>query len=172
MLSIIVAMDANGLIGSNNKLPWHLPQDLRYFKKVTEEKTVVMGRKTYESIGKPLPNRENVILTRDKNYMVDGCSVIFDKDELNHDGKDVFVIGGSEIFSLFLNDAQKLYITHIDDVFSGDCYFPNIDFNSWQKLYKIDGIKDEKNPHNYHFSVYRKKVIKNSYKYIYWEDEL
>ena len=172
MLSIIVAIDMNNVIGNKNKLPWHIPEDLKYFKKITEGKTVVMGRKTYESIGKPLPNRENVILTRDKDYEVDGCKVILSKDELEHEGKDVFIIGGSEIFKLFLGDIEKLYITHIQDVFSGDCYFPTISSDDWQEIYKIEGIKNEKNPYNYHFSIYNKKVINQPYTRIYWKDEL
>jgi dihydrofolate reductase len=145
---------------------------LKYFKKTTEGKTVVMGRKTYESIGRPLPNRENIILTRDRNYVVDGCKVIHNKEELNHDGKDVFIIGGSEIFKLFFNDVDKMYVTHIQDVFEGDSYFHHLNHNDWQELYRIDGIRNKDNPYHYHFSVYQKKVIKEPYKRIYWIDEL
>jgi dihydrofolate reductase len=170
MLSIIVAMDSNNLIGSQNKLPWHIPEDLRYFKKITQGKTVLMGRKTYESIGKALPDRENIVLTRDRSYVAEGCIVIHNKEDLNYTEKDVFIIGGSEIFNLFLNEVEKLYITHIDDVFSGDSYFPQINTNEWQKLYVIDGIRNEKNPYKYNFSVY-KRVINETYSRIYWLDE-
>jgi dihydrofolate reductase len=172
MLSIIVAIDINNAIGNKNKLPWKLPEDLRYFKKVTEGKTVVMGRKTYESIGKPLPNRENIILTRDHDYVADGCTVIHSKDELFHEGKSVFVIGGSEIFKLFLNDIDKMYITHIQDVFDADSYFPTINHNNWQELYRVDGLRNKENPYDYHFSVYQRKVINEPYVRIYWKDEL
>jgi dihydrofolate reductase len=156
MLSIIVAMDLNGLIGCKNNLPWHIPEDLKYFKEITKGKTVVMGRKTYESIGRPLPNRENIILTRDKNYFIDNCSVVHNKEEINHFNKEVFIIGGSEIFDLFLKDVDRFYITHIDFVFDGDVYFPNIDFSSLKEVSKIYGNKDKLIDFNYHFSLYEK----------------
>jgi dihydrofolate reductase len=156
MLAIIVAMDNNNLIGTNNSLPWHLPADLQYFKQTTLGKTVVMGRKTYQSIGKPLPNRKNVILTRDVNFSVDGCEIIHSLDELkNYKNDDVFIIGGSNLYTQTLALANKLYITKIDYEFKGDAYFPKID-NSWNLISNNKHLKDEKNLYNYDFQIFQR----------------
>jgi dihydrofolate reductase len=128
-LSIIVAMDKQGLIGKGNELPWHLPEDLRYFKKTTSGKVVVMGRKTFESIGKPLPNRHNVVFTRDKQ------KYDFNKDlltyqtvesiiEWSNEGMDIFIIGGSQIYGQFYPYCDNLYITYVNDIYEGDTKFP------------------------------------------------
>jgi dihydrofolate reductase len=156
MLAIIVAMDNNNLIGTNNSLPWHLPADLQYFKQTTLGKTVVMGRKTYQSIGKPLPNRKNVILTRDVNFSVDGCEIIHSLYELkNYKNDDVFIIGGSNLYTQTLALANKLYITKIDYEFKGDAYFPKID-NSWNLISNNKHLKDEKNLYNYDFQIFQR----------------
>ncbi|MNC02600.1 Dihydrofolate reductase [compost metagenome] len=149
-------MDKNGLIGDHGKLPWSLPADLAYFKQKTMGYPVIMGRKTYESIGKPLPGRENIILTRDKDFKADGCNVVNESFKLQFRSDVGFVIGGSEIFSMYLDEADKLFITHIDYEFTGDTYFPEIDFGKWEIELKINGIKDEKNPYDYYFAVYKR----------------
>lgn len=173
MISLIVAMDKNGLIGRDNQLPWNLPSDLKYFKEVTSGGIVVMGRKTYESIGRPLPNRDNIILTRDRDYKADGCIVVHGVEEINHQDKEVFVIGGNEIFKLFLDQASKLYITHIEHEFEGDTYFPPVDFSEWVQTTRKQGTLDDKNKYLHFFSIYEKNiVIKNKYKCIVWADEL
>lgn len=161
--NIIVAMDKNGLIGNNNQLPWSLPEDLSYFKKVTSGYPIIMGRKTYESIGKPLPYRENIIITRDKNYKVDGCTIIHHVSDLDFRNDTGFVIGGSEIFKLFLLKINKLYITEIDCEFKGDTYFPKINLKSdWNLISSIKGIKNEKNPYDYYFNIYDRLTKKES----------
>ena len=127
MISLIAAMGGNRVIGNNNSMPWRLPKDLAYFKKLTLGNTVVMGRKTFESIGKPLAGRKNIILTRDKGYTREGCLVVHSIEEALKEIKDEqesFIIGGGEIYSIFLPYANKLYITYIDHEFQGDTYFP------------------------------------------------
>lgn len=160
MISLIVAMDQHRLIGKDNQLPWHIPQDLAYFKKVTMNHKIIMGRKTFESIGRPLPGRENIILTRDKTYTQEGCTILHSIDEIigmsTHSDEELFVIGGAEIFKEILPVSDRLYITKIDHVFEGDTYFPNINETEWKKVSVEKGIKDEKNPYDYQFVVYEK----------------
>lgn len=125
MLSFIVAMDENNVIGKDNDLPWYLPNDLKYFKKMTSGHTIIMGRKTFESIGRPLPNRKNIVLTRDQQYKAEGCTVIHSVDELEsylHED-EVFLIGGAELFKTTLPKADRLYITRIHATFDGDTFF-------------------------------------------------
>ncbi len=133
-LSLITAFDKNQLIGNGNALPWNIPEDLAYFKKLTSGNTIVMGRKTYESIGRPLPNRRNIILSRNISSSPD-VEVFNDYQQILQlsVNEPIFVIGGSEIYRLFLPFANALYITYIDDEFQGDTYFPPINFDNWVK---------------------------------------
>lgn len=127
MISLIVAMSSNSVIGKDNKLPWSIPEDLRYFKDITTGHTVIMGRKTYESIGKALPNRRNIILTQNRDFLAEGCTVVHSVNEvwqLFNREEEIFVIGGSEIYHLFLPFASKLYITQIHAEIEGDTFFP------------------------------------------------
>ncbi|MFD3450075.1 dihydrofolate reductase [Microbacteriaceae bacterium 4G12] len=160
MISLMVAMDQNRVIGRNNDLPWRLPADLAYFKRVTMGHPIVMGRKTFESIGRPLPGRENIVVTRNKEYEAAGCKVIHSLKDLLERPKqreeELFIIGGAEIFKEALPVADRLYITHIDEVFEGDTYFPEIANEQWHIVSKEKGIKDESNPYNYYFTVYEK----------------
>lgn len=153
MLSIIVAMDTNNLIGNNNALPWHLPADLAYFKRTTTGFPVIMGRKTYESIGFPLPQRENIILTRDDAYEVKGCSTITSLDDIPR--TDAFIIGGSTIYTQTLAHVDRLYITRIHHEFTGDAYFPAIS-EEWQLSSEEHHTKDEHNAYDYSFLIYTK----------------
>jgi dihydrofolate reductase len=159
MISFIVAMDQNRVIGKDNQLPWHLPEDLKYFKKVTIGHPIVMGRKTFESIGRPLPGRENIILTRNETYRPEGCKIINSIDDLkqisNDYDEEVFVIGGAEIFKQTFHLADKLYITVIDEQFEGDTFFPNFD-NEWKLISKMKGIKNDKNRYDYYFCEYER----------------
>jgi len=159
MISLILAMDKNNLIGNKNGLPWRLPADLAYFKKITMGHTVIMGRKTYESIGRLLPGRENVILTRDKNFTAEGCTICNTLDDALKFGQDeeAFVIGGADIYSQFLPHARKLYITKIDEAFEGDTYFDEIDFSQWRLVSKQEGTRDEKNPYTYCWLIYERE---------------
>lgn len=156
MISIIAAVAKNNVIGKRNALPWYLPEDLKRFRKLTTGKTVLMGRKTFESIidklDKPLPNRKNVVITRDADYKVpEGVMVLHDinsafealKDE------DVFIIGGGEIYNQTINMADKLYITHVNAEHDGDVFFPEIDPKVWQKV--------EDDPHDgFSFATYKR----------------
>ncbi len=154
-------MDKNRVIGKDNDLPWRLPADLAYFKKVTMGHPIVMGRKTYESIGRPLPGRENIIITRNQNYSAEGCTVLHSLDDvkkvIDDSTKEVFIIGGAEIFKEAFPIADKLYITHIDEAFEGDTYFPAFSDQEWKEVSREKGVKDEKNPYDYYFSVYERK---------------
>ncbi|TWI60090.1 dihydrofolate reductase [Halalkalibacter nanhaiisediminis] len=159
MMSFIVAMDKNRVIGKDNQLPWHLPSDLAYFKKITSKNTIIMGRKTFESIGRPLPKRRNIILTRNQDFQAEGCEVIHDTQavvELCKQENECFVIGGSELFSLFFEDVDRLYITYINEEFPGDTYFPEMKESEWQLLSAEQGTVDEKNHYRHEFRVYER----------------
>ncbi|MGG0187742.1 dihydrofolate reductase [Bacillus rhizoplanae] len=160
MISLLVAMDKNRLIGKDNQLPWHLPADLAYFKKVTMGHPIIMGRKTFESIGRPLPGRTNIILTRNKNYEMEGCEVIHSIDDVQkmdeQMNEEIFVIGGAEIFKEVLPFADRLYITKIEEVFEGDTFFPEINYDEWKEISVEQGVTDEKNPYTYAYHVYGK----------------
>lgn len=139
MLSLIAAMSQNHVIGKDNKLIWHLPQDLQRFKELTSYHTIIMGRKTFESLGRVLPNRKHVVLTRDKNYHVDDENVIIvhdisELDEYISSYEECFVIGGESIYRLLMPYANKLYITKIYKDFKGDAFFPKIDSKIWTVL--------------------------------------
>jgi len=132
MIAIIVAKSKNNVIGSNGSIPWNVPKDLKYFKELTEGNTVIMGRKTYESLpkdNKPLPNRINIVITRDSNFTANGCIVVSSIEEaiLKVDNrKDTFIIGGGEIYKQAINFVDKIYITEINGEFEGDTYFPEL----------------------------------------------
>ena len=149
-ISFVAAVAKNNVIGKENDLPWDLPEDLKHFKEITSGGTVLMGRKTFESImsrnGKPLPNRVNVVLTRDKNYKAPvGVLVFNDVDEAlgKLDCEELFVIGGGQIYELFMDRADKLYVTHVDQEIDGDVFFPPIDWDLWKIVDEIahDGYK-------------------------------
>ncbi|XXM74258.1 dihydrofolate reductase [Lysinibacillus sphaericus] len=161
MISFIVAMDSKSAIGKNNELPWHLPADLAFFKKTTMGKPIIMGRKTFESIGRPLPGRENIVITRDEDYVAEGCNVIHDLEkitELDEDqDEEIFVIGGAEIFNEMLPYADRLYVTRIEEEFEGDTFFPPVNKEEWELKSKEKGPKDDKNPYDYYFMTYDRK---------------
>lgn len=156
MISIIVATSKNRVIGNNNSLIWKLPSDLKRFKQITTDNTIVMGRKTYESIGKPLPNRRNIIITRDTNYLVDNCEIVNSLEEaLMLCNNDCFIIGGGEIYKQSIDIADKIYLTLVQEDFEGDTYFPEIG-KEWTKVFREDFEPDEKNVHRYSFIDYEK----------------
>lgn len=156
MIALIACMDRNRLIGQGNKLPWHLPAELKFFKATTMGHTVVMGRKTFESIGKPLPGRHNIVLTRDKSYQAEGVEIVYSLEDVLKREEDMFIIGGAHIYEQFMPHADKLYITRIEAEFAGDAYFPEID-SSWQLVKSEPGVTDEQNPYPYSFNTYEKK---------------
>lgn len=161
MISFLWAEDENHLIGRNNDLPWRIPADLKYFKETTLGHPIVMGRKTYESIGKALPGRTNVILTRDESFEADGCIIFHTKDELlkwsKEQQKEIFITGGAEIYRLFMDVVDRLYVTKILHTFEGDTYFPEVNWDNWSLISSKPGVKDEKNPYDYEFRIYERK---------------
>ena len=159
MISIVAAVAKNLVIGKDGAIPWKLPNDVSFFVKITTGCPVVMGRKTFESIGKPLKNRTNIILTRDESYKQEGCLVYSDIKKVVEDfgDKNLMVIGGQEIYRQFLPYTDKLYITYIDKEFEGDTFFPEFRNGDWIKESEEKGIKDENNPYDYYFQVFTKK---------------
>lgn len=157
-LSILVAHDQNRVIGKDNQLPWHLPNDLKHVKKLSTGNTLVMGRKTYDSIGKPLPNRRNVVLTRDASFHPEGVDVIHSLDEINDLPGHVFIFGGQTLFEEFIDKVDDMYITVIEDKFQGDTFFPPYTFEDWEVASAVKGELDEKNtiPHTF-LHLVRKK---------------
>ena len=155
-LSLIVAMDNNGVIGANGDLPWQLSADLQNFKKITMGKPIVMGRKTHESIGRPLPGRENIILTRDSNYQAEGCTVFQSLNEIFKHCKDVeevMITGGAEIYKHTLEQVSHLYLTEVHTEIEGDTFFPEFDKGDWLEIERKDHSADEKNEYDYSFVV-------------------
>lgn len=156
MISLIVAYARNQVIGKDGDMPWHLPADLKNVKELTTGKTIVMGRKTFESIGKPLPNRKNVVLTRSQDFHPEGVDVVHTKEEVLGMG-DVIIFGGAEIYRQFLDVVDRLYITEIDLETEGDTFFPAWDRDAYILVDKREGIMDEKNVHPHAFYVYERK---------------
>ncbi|HEY4602467.1 MAG TPA: dihydrofolate reductase [Cerasibacillus sp.] len=160
MISFVVAMGSNHVIGHNNKMPWHLPKDLKHFKETTTGHTIIMGRKTFESIGRPLPNRKNVVITTDKQIdlpesveKVNDINTILNWNQDNPN-ETYFIIGGGTIYRQMLPYADRLYITLIDQAFQGDTFFPDFDKQAWKLTKKVRGEKDNKNPYDYYFLQY------------------
>jgi len=154
MIKIIVATSKNRVIGNNNQLIWKLSSDLKRFKELTTGNPVVMGRKTYESIGRPLPNRRNIIITRNSEYEIDGCEIVSSLEEaLLLTNNNCFIIGGGEIYKQSLDIADKIYLTLVDKDFEGDTTFPELG-KEWAKIKQDDFESDDKNEYNYSFIEY------------------
>lgn len=156
-LSLIVAMDNNGVIGRDGGLPWHLPADLGYFRDITMGKPIIMGRKTYESIGRPLPGRRNIVVTRNADYKVPGCEVVNSiaaAEALASAAEEVMMIGGATLYVDTLPIADRLYITEVDAEVEGDARFPAIDHEEWQEISRSAFSANEKNNFDYSFVVY------------------
>lgn len=150
-LSILVAHDQQRVIGLNNQLPWHLPSDLKHVKSLTTGNTLVMGRATFESIGKPLPNRRNVVLTRNKSFKPEGVDVIYSFEEIYDLPGHVFIFGGQSLFEEMIDKVDDMYITVIEDKYNGDTFFPPYTFKDWEVASSNKGVLDEKNtiPHTF-----------------------
>ena len=166
-LSMIVAMDKKGLIGRNNDLPWSLPEDLNYFKRTTTGKTVVMGRKTYESLKRLLPQRKNIILTRNENLHVDGATVLTNISEVLKlaETGDVFVIGGKEIYELLFPYVTTCYITHVENEYAGDTFL-SLNLQDFIEISREKGLKNEKNNEDYFYTVYTREKTFNKTSFI------
>jgi dihydrofolate reductase len=160
-LSLIVAMSANRVIGCDNKMPWHLSADLKRFRMITMNSPILMGRKTFESIGKPLDGRTNLILSKNPTYQPDGC-LVFDSLEMalekaQNFGDELFIIGGATLYEIALPFAERLYLTDIQAEFDGDTFFPEIDFDDWNEMACEHITNDEKVPFSYRFLTLEKK---------------
>ena len=156
MISLIVAYAKGQVIGKDGDMPWQLPADLKNVKELTTGKTIVMGRKTFESIGKPLPNRRNVVLTRSRDFHPEGVDVVHTKEEVMALG-DVIIFGGAEIYRQFLDVVDRLYITEIDLETEGDTFFPEWDREAYTMVDKREGIVDEKNQVAHTFYTFDRK---------------
>jgi len=170
LVSAIVAMDKNKVIGVNNKIPWYLPSDFRYFKRKTTEHHIIMGRKCFDSIGKPLPNRTNIILTRNPYFIATSCLVYHSIEEAlgfayDNDEEECFIIGGTEIYKLAWPYLDKLYITEVDTAVATKeddevIYFPDFTMEEWGLISSREKPSDEKNEFAYTFKVYEKIAAK------------
>ncbi len=160
IISLVAAAGNNNVIGGNNKLLWRMPTDMKFFMNLTMNHCVIMGRKTYESFGKPLKNRRNIIVTRDKTFLVAGCEVVHSLDEAISTvkgEKEVFIIGGAEIYRQSMDIANKIYLTRVYGDFEGDAYFPDINHEKWAQTLISEHPADEKNPYPFAFLEYIKK---------------
>ena len=160
-LSIIVAASKNNVIGVNNKLPWNLPADLKFFKEKTMGHTIIMGRKTFESIGKALPGRKSIVISRQHSYTAEGCIVVQSMEEailkIDKDETESFIIGGTEIFNISIDMVNRIYLTRINENFEGDSFFGELDKEKWNLIGKEVFEPDLKNKYEYSFEVWDKK---------------
>jgi dihydrofolate reductase len=162
-ISLIAALAHNRVIGKGNQLPWHMPADLQYFKRVTMGKPIVMGRKSYASIGRPLPGRRNIVITQQVGYQAPGCDVVHSLAEAIHlveqsSASEAMVIGGAQIFTQAMSQATRLYLTYIDADIEGDVFFPEFDIQQWHEVSREAHAADAKNPYDYTFTVLRKAI--------------
>jgi dihydrofolate reductase len=164
-LAIIVAAAENGVIGRNNSLPWHLPEDLRYFKRVTMGKPIVMGRKTFESIGRPLPGRTNIVISRNTGFSAPGVKVVASLDDAlalgediadNHGAPEIVIIGGAEIYRLAMPRADRLYITEVHASVAGDALLPSVNWPDWREVSRERHPASADNPYDYSFVLYER----------------
>ncbi len=158
-ISIIAAVAQNNAIGLNNQLIWHLPADLQFFKKTTLNSTIIMGRKTFESIGKALPKRKNIVISSNANFLAPGCLLVTNLKEAiaNADSEEVFIVGGANIYAQSMHLTHKLYITRVHHDFEGDTFFPAIDPNIWLETGREDHFIDDNHAYNFSFITYEKK---------------
>lgn len=163
--SMIVAMAKNGVIGRNNKLPWYLPEDLKYFKRVTLGKPVIMGRLTYESIGRPLPGRMNIVVTRNKDWQADGVVAVSSLQEafvraeaqaVLDDVDELMIIGGAQLYNLAAPEVDRIYLTEVHAAVDGDAHFNAVDWALWREIAREDFAAVEPNPYDYSFVVYER----------------
>ncbi len=161
-LTILVAKSENNVIGNDNELIWHLPNDLKRFKQLTTGHPIIMGRKTYESIGKPLPNRTNIVITRNREWNPEGVLVVNSLTEAIEKGREldaeIYIIGGGNIYEQAMDWADVLEVTEVHQSFEGDTKFPEIDLKIWKEVFRENFKKDEKNEFDYSFVTYKRKL--------------
>ncbi len=159
-VSLVVAASKNNVIGRDGELPWHLPEDLRHFKRITTGKPVIMGRKTFESIGRPLPDRHNIVMTRDPDYAAEGCDVVDSVAEaldVAGDADEVMVIGGGQVYRDFLPRADRIYMTRVQAEVQGDTRFPRIEGNVWRLVSAEHHAADEKHEFAFEMLVFERR---------------
>ena len=164
IISLVVAASENNVIGKDNKLLWHLPNDMRFFKNTTWAMPVIMGRKTFDSLGKPLTGRTNIVITRQKNWKSDGVKTVKSLDQAiiaatETDAKEAFVIGGGEIFDQSIQRAQRLFLTRVHTVIEGDTFFPEINAKHWKLASNLHFEADEKHAFSYSFQVWENNKV-------------
>ena len=160
IISIIVAMDKKGVIGHEGDLPWHLSVDLKHFKAITMGKPLIMGRKTHESIGRPLPGRKNIIMTHSSGFIAEGCTVVHSLDDAFQaagDANEVMIMGGAGLYEQSLERANRLYLTEVHADISGDVYFPEFNKDDWIEIEREDHSADDKNDFDFSFVVMERK---------------
>lgn len=167
-LTLIVAAAQNDVIGKNNQLPWHLPRDLAYFKRITTGSPIIMGRKTYESIGFALPNRLNIVITRNTDYHLDDAEIVHDLNDaialakrLQPDAKEIHIIGGASIFAAALPLIDKMYLNRVLADIEGDTFLPSIDWSHWRLVEQTHYAADKKNSYSLNCEVYQRKPLAN-----------
>jgi dihydrofolate reductase len=161
LITLIVAVADNGVIGRENSLPWHLPEDLKRFKRLTMGKPMVMGRKTFESIGKPLPGRRNIVMTREPNYRREGVEVVHGTDEAlaaTAEASEIMVIGGAELFRPFLPHAGRVHLTRVHGAIDGDVMWPALDIRQWEVIERERHEADERHAYAMTFEVWEKRT--------------
>ncbi len=165
-ISIIAALGNNRIIGNKNSLPWSLPSDMEHFKKLTLGKPIIMGQKTFESIGRALPDRENIVLSKDLDCSIPGCQIAHSLDEavklaekssLGKKSQEVMICGGASVYAQYLPRADRMYLTFIDGDFEGDVFFPEFDASEWQEVERVSCQPDQKNRYGYSFVVLERK---------------
>jgi dihydrofolate reductase len=164
LVSAIVAVGHNNVIGNGNQIPWYLPADLKYFKRTTLGHCVIMGRKSFRSIGRPLPKRTNIVVTRDPFFTADGIVVVHSIEEalsyaFDQGETEAFIIGGGELYRQTQNVWDRLYLTEVDVDVPGEVYFPKIDMTEWREKWAEPHVADEKNEHNYVFKLYERVLV-------------
>jgi dihydrofolate reductase len=159
-LSLVVAASSNNVIGRDGGLPWHLPDDLRHFKRLTTGKPVIMGRNTFESIGRPLPDRRNIVMTRDPGYVADGCEVVSsigDAVDLVAGEPEAMIIGGGQVYRDFLPLADRIYLTRVQAEVEGDTFFPEIDETTWRMVSSEHHAADDRHQHEFDMIVFERR---------------
>lgn len=159
VISIIAAVSENGVIGKDNALPWNLPADLKHFKGLTIEKPVIMGLKTFKAIGKPLPNRTNIVLSKEK-VEIPGCTVVHSIEEALQaagNAEEVMIIGGGSVYAQFLPKADRMYLTKVHAEVEGDTYFPEFNQDDWKETAREEHEKEEQHPYSFNFITLERK---------------
>jgi len=166
IISIIAAIANNRVIGDKNRLPWNLPADMKHFKRLTIDKPIIMGSLTYESIGRPLPDRDNIVLTKDRNYKALGCKIAYsldqalalaEKSDLGRKSKEVMICGGASIYEQYLPITDKMYLTIIEADFKGDVFFPEFNMEQWEEEKSISFKPNKDNEYKYSFLTLKRK---------------